>query len=208
MPNSPQIIEYARASDAQEIRIRREGDEILIFIPAPPFWRLMTLALIRLSTLILLLGVVALMFYSSNPRSIFPLVLPWILLPASILVTISFTRVALAGSQPTLIRASRHSLAISPRGMAFLDFKWPASELRDIGVRQTGAFPILAHNVELRLILNEDRIETYNIPWNGLGALANIEDNLRDILGLVHDSTSTLNHPASAPSDPPSATIN
>ncbi len=185
MPEPRQIIEYARAAVARESQIRREGDELTITIPPPPFWRMTILALLRISTLLTLFAIAAAVFYLLDTHSAAsPLIFPCALLPAVILTLLRITRVALAGSQPTVIRASPLGLQIAPRGMTFLNCNWLATELIDLEVRQGGIFPLFAKNIHLRVVFTGERIESYSIPWNGSGALANIEDNLRDILAL------------------------
>jgi len=188
MSDPPQFFDSARARVAREIHLFREGANPPSTIPPPPFWRLMTLAFLRAGTLIVLFGIAALVVFTVNPGTVFPLAIPCAVLPALILMLLRITRVAFAGSQPTIIRASPLGLQVAPRGMTYLNCNWSAIQLADIGVRECGAFPLFARDIQLQLIFTADRIETHNIPWNGVGALANIEDTLRDVLALPRKS--------------------
>jgi len=194
MPDSPNIIEYPSAVNPGEIQIRRDGPNLVIIIPPPALWRSLLVVSVRgvghcLFLVALILFIVAVL-NTNSPASSVDISIAWLGIPIGMLWTVfRFTLTASAGTQPTTLVASAKQLEmIRPRPYFAQSRTWPAAELADISVREGRILAVLAPHVIFQVILTGDRVENFEIAWNGVGALVSIEDNLRDVLGLPHSN--------------------
>jgi hypothetical protein len=199
MNHPPPIIEYASASVAVDRpQFSRDGDVLVILIPPPRRRRMLgLLGLLMCSVTAAAIGTAGLAYAAagSGAARLFELDEVVFLLLVWGLVSLFWrvARVAIHGRVPSVLRASASGLTskVAPpwrRGSG----EWPAARIVEVHCRAAGAMPALLTYIQLQIVLTNDSVDTALIPWNGVGALVTIEDNLTEALGKDRLATDEL----------------
>lgn len=210
MADPPRPIDYASSTTYGQIDIRREVDLLVITIPPPVMRRTILARIVRGVAACAGIGATAAaltLFATTGRRWQYNtglLVSTGVALTGVVALSLAaLARITRTGTRPTFIRATAAEIELKePRWRGTRSLRWPASDVIDVSVRERGVLPVIVRYIEFRLVLRGEWIQDVDIPWNGNGALAAIEDNLRDVLGLPPDSApraAAIAPPAPAP---------
>ena len=103
----------------------------------------------------------------------------------SLLTIVRIIQTGAFGSLPAVIRATDGALEVrSPSAFAVRRRAWPRTTVRGVEMYETGVARALLVHVRLVVILEEERVESVSMPWNGKGSLSLAENRLREALRL------------------------
>jgi hypothetical protein len=189
MQLDPPPLEYLPAEVQPEaLGLRRDGGDLVIVIaPVHPV-RLMLAQLIPIGGLVvLILFLVFALFVASRNGADETVILGLPVVTCGVLLLVLLRRfipVARFGRLPAVFRASRYELLLNVPTLGRRGRKqWPTSRIADISIRHAGAFPVLLRLIRLQ-VSSEDQTDVVLIPSPGGESLGELENSLRDAIGL------------------------
>ena len=190
------IINYARADVAPDaIEIRQEDGSASVDVLIPPPRRLQNVMFavfwgigVSMALAAALMFIVA-MGSGDGGGPAFPEIAAGAailgIVIGSLLTIVRIIQTGAFGSLPAVIRATDGALEVrSPSAFAVRRRAWPRTTVRGVEMYETGVARALLVHVRLVVILEEERVESVSMPWNGKGSLSLAENRLREALRL------------------------
>jgi|SRR5947209_7822430 len=191
MPDGQPILDYA-PSAAAVFGWRREGAALVLTVPPLPLWRKLPWIMLPLAVGsgavplgALACAVVAIGYGQWGLRLVLAPVVGLATLAVGWLSWLEFKRRLRLARRPMAIRMMAEELDVtapgaSPEGRRV----WPRGQVLDVAAVAAGAVPALQPYLDLWVTTADVEKAVVRFPWPRNEPMAQVEDNLRDVLGL------------------------
>lgn len=191
MPAKPLILEYPAPPVPQHAQWHREPGQVRLTLPPPPLWRLVlgpTLATVGMSVVA---GAFVAVSVARNGRwgeggpllGVLLLLAPF--LPLWFVALAALFRTARHGRQPTVVTVSAAGVDVDcPTLSGDSRRHWRRSQIIRLRLTAAVLLPLFHHGLRLSITGPDGEVVTVRIPWRGNEPVKELEDGLRDAVGL------------------------